>query len=63
MEKNAVIKLQIESFEQQLKVLKSKVTPHVKRKTLSDLYGVYEGKMDLSLDEIKKHEYVLKGDI
>lgn len=55
--KQALIKLQIESLEQQLKVLRSKVGSLKKRKTLSDLYGVFEGKMDLSLEEIKKYEY------
>ncbi len=54
----AMIKLQIESLEQQLRVLKSKiVTPDKKSKTLSDLYGIFEGKMDMSLKDIKKYEY------
>ena len=61
MKKGAVIKLQIESLEQQLKVLKSKISLPMKGKALSDLYGIYEGKMDLSIEEIKKHEYALKG--
>jgi len=58
--KEALIKLQIESLEQQLKVLKSKILSPKKRKTLSDLYGVFEGKLDLSLEEIKKYEYSVK---
>ncbi len=59
--KEAVIKLQIESLEQQLKVLKSKLVPKKDKKTLSDLYGIFAGKMDLSLEEIKKYEYSLKN--
>lgn len=60
--KDAFIKLQIESLEQQLKVLKAKiVSGKEKKKTLSDLYGVFEGKMDMSLEDIRQHEYTLKG--
>lgn len=59
--KEALITLQIESLEQQLKVLKSKVSKTKKDKTLSNLYGIYEGKMDLSLKEIKQYEYSFKG--
>ena len=55
--KEAIMKLQIESLEQQLKVLKSKIITPKKGKFLSDLYGAYEGKMDISLEEIKKYEY------
>ncbi|MBI5199397.1 MAG: hypothetical protein HZA09_05200 [Nitrospirae bacterium] len=55
--KETLIKLQIESLEQQLKVLKSKMVSAKKGKTLSDLYGIFEGKMDLSLEEISKYEY------
>lgn len=55
--KEALIKLQIGSLEQQLKVLKSKLVTPKKEKTLSDLYGIFEGKMDLSFEEIKKYEY------
>ena len=58
--KEALIKLQIESLEQQLKVLKSKIGSLKKRKTLSELYGAFEGKMDLSLEEIKQYEYSFK---
>ena len=61
--KGAVIKLQIESFEQQLKVLKSKMVPSKNGRTLSDLYGIFESKMDLSLEEIKQHEYSFKGNL
>ncbi len=53
----ALIKLQIESIEQQLKVLKSKITSVKKGKTLSDLYGLLSGKMDFSIEEIKRYEY------
>ncbi len=55
--KEALIKLQIESLEHQLRVLKSKIVSSKKGKTLSDLYGIFEGKVDLSLEEIKKYEY------
>ena len=59
--KDALLKLQIGSLEQQLKVLKAKVTSRKKKeKTLSDLYGVFERKMDLSLEEIKRDEYSYK---
>ncbi|MBI5327842.1 MAG: hypothetical protein HZB80_06065 [Deltaproteobacteria bacterium] len=61
--KEAVMKLQIESLEQQLKALKSKIIAPKKGKFLSDLYGVYEGKMDISLEEIKKYEYSFKNKI
>lgn len=58
--KNALIKLQIESLEQQIRVLKAKVTPKKEKgKTLSDLYGIFEDKINLSLEEIKKYEYSL----
>jgi hypothetical protein len=46
-----------------LKVLKSKIVTSKKGKFLSDLYGVYEGKMNLSFEEIKKYEYSIKNKI
>lgn len=59
--KDALLKLQIGSLEQQLKVLKAKVISRKEKgKTLSDLYGVLERKMDLSLEEIKRYEYSYK---
>ena len=59
--KDALIKLQIENLEQQLRVLKAKITfKKEKRKTLSDLYGIFEGKMNFPLDEMRKYEYSLK---
>lgn len=61
--KEALIKLQIESLEQQLKVLKSKLVIKKEGKTLSDLYGICAGKMDLSLEEIRKYEYSSKDKI
>jgi hypothetical protein len=61
--REALIKLQIGSLEQQLKALRSKVSVSRGKKTLSDLYGIYEGKFDLSLEEIKKHEYSFVGKI
>ncbi|GAB61151.1 MAG: hypothetical protein DWB56_14165 [Candidatus Jettenia sp.] len=59
--KNALLKLQIEGIEQQLKVLKAKIiSGKEKGKRLADLYGIFERKMDLSLEEIKENEYTLK---
>lgn len=55
----SLIKLQIESLEQQLKVLRFKLVSK-KRKHLSDLYGIFNDKMDFPIEEIKKHEYSLK---
>jgi len=53
--KDTLIKLQIESLEQQLRVLKAKITPRKEKgKTLSDLYGIFENKLNLSFEEIKK---------
>ena len=54
--KEASIKIQIQSIEHQLKVLKSKIVPSKNKKTISDLYGIFKGKMDFSLEEIKKHQ-------
>ncbi len=60
--KDAMLKLQIGSLEQQLKVLKAKVISRKEKgKTLSDLYGFFESKMDLSLEEIKRYEYSYKN--
>ncbi len=59
--KEALIKLQIGSLEQQLKVLKFKIASEKKKEGLSDLCGIFEGKLDLSLKEIKKHEYSFPG--
>jgi hypothetical protein len=55
--KEALIKLQIESLEQKLQVLKSKIVSSKRGRSLSDLYGIFEGKMDIYLEEIKKYEY------
>ncbi|MBF8275354.1 MAG: hypothetical protein HW390_427 [Candidatus Brocadiaceae bacterium] len=53
--KGALIKLHIKRLEQHLKVLKAKIiSRREKRKTLSDYYGFFKGKMDLSLEEIKR---------
>ncbi|MCF6148985.1 MAG: hypothetical protein E3K37_10025 [Candidatus Kuenenia sp.] len=49
----ALIKLQIECLEQQLKVLKCKLASK-KRKHLSDLDGIFNGKMDFAIEKIKK---------
>lgn len=61
--KESMIKLQIESLEQQMKVLKSKIVFPKKEKTLSTMYGIFEGKMDISLEEIKKYEYSFEGKV
>lgn len=59
--KDTLIKLQIKSLEQQLKVLKAKrVSRKEKGKTLSGLFGFFEGKMDMSLGKIRQYEYALK---
>lgn len=53
--REALIKLQIKSLEQQLKVLKAKtVSKKEEKKFLSGLYGRFEGKMALSLEERRK---------
>lgn len=53
--KDALLKLQIEGIEQQLKALKAKIIYRKEKgKRLADLYGVFEHKMDLSLEDIKK---------
>lgn len=59
---DSLLKLQVGSLEQQLKVLKAKVISRKeeKGKALSDLYGIFERKMDLSLEEIKRCEYSYK---
>lgn len=59
---DSLLKLQVGSLEQQLKVLKAKVISRKeeKGKALSDLYGIFERKMDLSLEEIKRCEYAYK---
>ncbi len=58
-----IIELQIESIEQQLKILKAKIFKKKSPKKLSDLYGIFQGKMDFSLEEIKKHEYPTYGKV
>ncbi len=55
--KEALIRLQIDSLEQQLKVLKHKIVSSKKGKTLADLYGAFDGAMDMPLEEIKRYEY------
>lgn len=59
---DSLLKLQVGSLELQLKVLKAKVISRKdeKGKALSDLYGIFERKMDLSLEEIKRCEYSYK---
>ncbi len=58
-----ILKLQIESIEQQLKKLKAKIFKKKSPKKLSGLYGIFEGKLDFSLKEIKKHEYPTYGKV
>lgn len=61
--RNTVLKMQIESMEQQLKLLKTKVVRPVAHKKLSDLHGIFKGKLDLTLEEIKDYEYSIKGNL
>ena len=63
MMKNTILKMQIESMEQQLKLLKTKVVKPIAHKKLSDLHGIFKGKLDLTLEEIKEHEYSIKGNL
>ena len=52
--KETIVKLQIESMEQQLKMLKKTILKPKALKKFSELYGIFKGKMDLSLEEIKQ---------
>lgn len=61
MIKKTVLKMQLESMEQQLKLLKAKVIKPIAHKKLSDLHGILKVKLDLTLAEIKEHEYSIKG--
>jgi predicted nucleotidyltransferase len=58
--KNASIKIKIDSLEQQLKVLKSKILTTKKKKSFSELHGIFAGKLDVPLEEIKKYQYSFK---
>jgi len=51
--KNTSIKFQIDSLEQQLKVLKSKIFTTKNKKSFSELHGIFAGKLDVPLEEIK----------
>lgn len=51
------MKLQLDSIEQQLKILKAKMLKQSSSKKLSELFGSFEGQLDLSQDEMKKYEY------
>ena len=51
--KETVIKLQIESMEHQIKMLKKTILKPKILKKFSELYGIFKGKMNLSLEEIK----------
>jgi hypothetical protein len=55
--KNSSIKIQIDSLEQQLKVLKSKTLTTKDKKSFSELHGIFAGKLDIPLEEIKKYQY------
>jgi hypothetical protein len=59
----ALLTLQIESMGQQLKVLKSEITKLKNRRSFSKLFGSFKGKMNLTLQEIKNHEYSLKDSL
>ena len=61
--KDTILKLQIKSLEQQLKVLKSEVIKPKSYKKISDLYGIFKGQMNLTLEEIKEYEYSIKGNV
>ena len=51
--KETIINQKIESMEQQLKMLKKTILKPKVLKKLSELYGIFKGKMNLSLEEIK----------
>ncbi|MCJ7576949.1 MAG: hypothetical protein MUO91_00700 [candidate division Zixibacteria bacterium] len=61
--KETVIKLQIESMEQQLKMLKKTILKPKVLKKFSELYGIFKGKMDFPFEELKAHDYSIKGKI
>jgi len=61
--KNTILKLQIKSLEQQLKVLKSKIIEPKSQRKFSNLYGIFKGQMNLTLEEIKEYEYSIKGNL
>jgi len=61
--KNTILKLRIKSLEQQLKVLKSKIIEPKSQRTFSNLYGIFKGQMNLTLEEIKVYEYSIKGNL
>lgn len=61
--KSTVLKMQIKSMEQQLKLLKTNVIKPKAHKKLLDLHGIFKGKLDLTLEEIKEHEYSIKGNL
>jgi uncharacterized protein YfkK (UPF0435 family) len=61
--KETIIKLQIESMNQQLKMLKKTILKPKVLKKLSELYGIFKGKIDFSFEELKAHEYSIKGRI
>lgn len=51
------LKLQLDSIEQQLKVLKSKMLKQSAPKKMSALYGIFEGQMDFSKEELQQFKY------
>jgi len=61
--KETILKLQIGSMEQQLKVLKTKIAKPRSQKKFSDLYGIFKGKLDLTFEEIKEYEYSMKNNL
>lgn len=50
--KNTVLKLQIESMEQQLKLLKTKIIKPKSLKKFADFHGIFKGKLDLTFEDI-----------
>jgi len=60
------IRARLSSIEDQIKVLKAELeTKRRKRKPrrFSDLYGIWKGKVDLSLEEMQKAEIKLRNDL
>ena len=56
------IQLQIKILEEQLRVLKSAVSNGGKKESaMADLYGLFEGRLDISFEEIQKAEFTFKA--
>lgn len=57
------LKLQLDGIEQQIKILKAKMLKKSSARKMSDLFGSFEGQMDLSQDEIREFEYSSLGNL